>query len=170
MENVSPSEPPSESGTAGVASGPSSSPTASDTSVASNEHPKTKISDVNSHDTPDTSYEDASNCFGVWTLSYLTPLLQLGGKRPLQIDDVGQPSRADRADLAYARVGVMWEEMVKTKKEAVKRGEEPPGAFHDILLFDVIQQFAKEHISTALHLRRLRTRSFQRFAERLWTQ
>eukprot|EP00588_Corethron_pennatum_P011898 CAMPEP_0194271708 /NCGR_PEP_ID=MMETSP0169-20130528/5424_1 /TAXON_ID=218684 /ORGANISM="Corethron pennatum, Strain L29A3" /LENGTH=1528 /DNA_ID=CAMNT_0039014129 /DNA_START=202 /DNA_END=4788 /DNA_ORIENTATION=+ len=73
------------------------------------------------------SYEDGSNCLGHWTLSYLDPLLKLGGQRPLQVADVGSPSRIDRADIAYSKVGAMWEEMSRAKRQALAEAEAAGG-------------------------------------------
>jgi len=99
-----------------ASSSPSSSPSAAPTS-------DTVPSDPGGAKEMMPSFEDGSNCLGHWTLSYLDPLLKLGGQRPLQVTDVGNPSRIDRADIAYSKVGAMWEEMSRAKRQAVAEAE-----------------------------------------------
>lgn len=64
------------------------------------------------------SLEDQGNCFSVWTLSFLNPLLALGAKKVLGAEDVGIPSDEDRAERAYQAAKTAWEEQV-TKTEAI---------------------------------------------------
>ena len=58
----------------------------------------------------DASLEDQSNCLGDWLLSYLNPLLALGSHKVLDADDIGVPSRQDKADRAYEVALAAWEE------------------------------------------------------------
>lgn len=65
----------------------------------------------------DKSLEDRSSCLGVWTLSFLDPLLLLGSHKVLDADDVGIPSDQDRADRAYQGARAAWlEQVAKAEK------------------------------------------------------
>merc|ERR1712224_904209 len=41
------------------------------------------------------SLEDRANCFELWWMSYLNPLLALGSRKVLDSEDVGVPSEQD---------------------------------------------------------------------------
>jgi ATP-binding cassette subfamily C (CFTR/MRP) protein 1 len=64
----------------------------------------------------DASLEDSANCLSDWLLSYLTPFLKVGANKVIDEDDVGIPSKEDRADAAYAAALKAWE--VQAKKSA----------------------------------------------------
>jgi hypothetical protein len=55
------------------------------------------------------SLEDQSPLHSNWTLSYLSPLLSLGSRKVLEQDDIGLPSRQDRAAHAYEIAMRQWE-------------------------------------------------------------
>jgi len=61
----------------------------------------------------DHSLEDRANCMSGWMLSYLTPLLKIGANKILDEDDVGVPSKEDRADAAYKAALAAWNEQEK---------------------------------------------------------
>lgn len=61
----------------------------------------------------DSSLEDSANCMSEWMLSYLTPLLRIGAKKVLDDDDVGVPSKEDRADGAYEAALTAWQAQEK---------------------------------------------------------
>eukprot|EP00542_Grammatophora_oceanica_P015908 CAMPEP_0194036992 /NCGR_PEP_ID=MMETSP0009_2-20130614/9365_1 /TAXON_ID=210454 /ORGANISM="Grammatophora oceanica, Strain CCMP 410" /LENGTH=1435 /DNA_ID=CAMNT_0038678979 /DNA_START=134 /DNA_END=4441 /DNA_ORIENTATION=+ len=56
----------------------------------------------------ESSLEDRANIFSRWALSYLTPLLRLGGTKTLEQEDVGVPSEQDRSDRAYKVAQEAW--------------------------------------------------------------
>jgi len=55
------------------------------------------------------SLEDRANCFSLWTLGYLNPLLSLGSRKILDGNDVGIPSDQDRASGAYESTKKEWD-------------------------------------------------------------
>lgn len=55
------------------------------------------------------SLEDRANCVSRWMLGYLTPVLKLGAQKVLDADDMGVPSKEDRADRAYDLALQEWE-------------------------------------------------------------
>jgi hypothetical protein len=55
------------------------------------------------------SLEDRANCLSLWWMSYLNPLLRLGSLKVLDGQDVGVPSKQDRADRAYESAKKEWE-------------------------------------------------------------
>jgi len=59
------------------------------------------------------SLEDKANCFELWWMSYLNPLLDLGSRKVLDGDDVGVPSEMDRAERAYACAKKEWDDQVE---------------------------------------------------------
>lgn len=61
----------------------------------------------------DESLEDRANCFGLWWMTYLNPLLDLGSRKVLDADDVGVPSCQDRADRAYMATKQAWDDQVE---------------------------------------------------------
>lgn len=54
------------------------------------------------------SAEDQANCLSSWLLLYLSPLLRLGATKVLQSEDVGPPSKCDRAGECYDKVRELW--------------------------------------------------------------
>jgi len=54
------------------------------------------------------SREDQANCFSTWLLLYLSPLLKLGATKVLDANDVGPPSKCDRAKACYDGVNANW--------------------------------------------------------------
>ena len=69
---------------------------------------------------PDTpSQEDESDWISYITMSYLNPLLGWGSKNDLQIEDLGNTSDEDRADLLYQKFNLYWNE--ESKKIPEKR-------------------------------------------------
>lgn len=50
----------------------------------------------------ESSLEDRSNIFSSWFLTYLSPLLSLGGRKVLDAEDIGVPSKQDLADQAFS--------------------------------------------------------------------
>lgn len=61
----------------------------------------------------DCSLEDNANCLSDWFLVYLTPLLKVGANKVLDEDDIGIPSKEDRADAAYKAALAAWKEQEK---------------------------------------------------------
>ena len=59
------------------------------------------------------SLEDKANCFELWWMSYLNPLLDLGSRKVLDGDDVGVTSEMDRAERAYACAKKEWDDQVE---------------------------------------------------------
>ena len=59
------------------------------------------------------SLEDRANCFSLWSLSYLNPLLALGSRKVLDEGDVGVPSDEDRAEHAYSSTKAVWDNQVR---------------------------------------------------------
>ena len=64
----------------------------------------------------EASLEDRANCFGLWWMAYLNPLLALGARKILDSQDVGIPSQQDRADRAYTKTKAAWDEQVELCK------------------------------------------------------
>lgn len=58
------------------------------------------------------SLEDRANCWSLWSLSYLNPLLGLGAFKSLDAQDVGVPSDQDRAERAYQGAKLAWDKQV----------------------------------------------------------
>ena len=65
----------------------------------------------------ETSLEDQSGFFDRWMLSYLTPLLKLGSSKVLDENDMGVPSKQDRADRAFSVAESAWRK--QTEKTAI---------------------------------------------------
>merc|ERR1712087_503007 len=59
------------------------------------------------------SLEDKANCFELWWMSYLNPLLDLGSRKVLDAGDVGVPSEMDRALRAYQCAKKAWDDQVE---------------------------------------------------------
>jgi ABC-type multidrug transport system fused ATPase/permease subunit len=59
------------------------------------------------------SLEDRANCFELWGMSYLNPLLDLGSRKILDGADVGVPSEQDRAERAYMAAKNAWDDQVE---------------------------------------------------------
>jgi hypothetical protein len=71
------------------------------------------------------SLEDRANCFSLWWMSYLNPLLSLGSRKVLDAKDVGVTSQEDRAERAYDGAKKAWEEqLVKAKAHNEKVKEQ----------------------------------------------
>jgi ATP-binding cassette subfamily C (CFTR/MRP) protein 1 len=56
----------------------------------------------------ESSLEDRANILSRWMLSYLTPLLSLGSRKVLDEDDIGVPTKDDRADRAHQVAMEAW--------------------------------------------------------------
>jgi len=59
------------------------------------------------------SLEDRANCFELWWMSYLGPMLDLGSRKILDGSDVGIPSDQDRAERAYTAAKTAWDDQVE---------------------------------------------------------
>ena len=59
------------------------------------------------------SLEDRANCFELWWMSYLSPMLDLGSRKILDGSDVGIPSEQDRAERAYTAAKNAWDDQVE---------------------------------------------------------
>jgi hypothetical protein len=64
----------------------------------------------------ESSLEDRSNWYNRWTLSYLTPMLQLGSTKVLDAQDMGVPSKEDLAGNAYTKSQDAWEVQTRDTK------------------------------------------------------
>ena len=62
------------------------------------------------------SLEDRANCFSLWSMIYLNPLLALGSRKVLDAGDVGVPSDEDRAEHAYQSAKDAWDTQVRKTK------------------------------------------------------
>ena len=60
----------------------------------------------------DSSLEDRSGIFSRWTLSFLTPLLQVGANKLIEAEDIGVPSKEDLASRAYTVTQAAWDEQI----------------------------------------------------------
>ena len=76
------------------------------------EEPNTNQDDNNKPATTspeeELSAEDKAGFLSSWLLLYLTPLLKLGATKVLEQQDVGPPSKCDRADACYNSVQELW--------------------------------------------------------------
>mmetsp|Transcript_28549 Transcript_28549/g.67042 ORF Transcript_28549/g.67042 Transcript_28549/m.67042 type:complete len:1480 (+) Transcript_28549:1-4440(+) len=59
------------------------------------------------------SLEDRANCWQLWFMSYLNPLLSLGSRKVLESSDVGVPSAEDQAERAYSSAKKAWDDQVE---------------------------------------------------------
>ena len=95
-----------------------SSPAATATNNQSNDSSK---DDSSNNDNDDKlhellSEEDKASCISSWLLLYLTPLLKLGATKVLEPNDVGPPSKCDRAHTCFSSVNSLWiAEVARTK-------------------------------------------------------
>ena len=64
------------------------------------------------------SLEDQSNWLTWITLSYLHPMLKLGSRKVLEMDDIGVVSEQDRSRAAYERVKECWESQIRKTEAA----------------------------------------------------
>jgi len=62
----------------------------------------------NDDDDARPSNEDEASCLSSWLLLYVSPLLRLGAIKVLEPEDVGPPSRCDRAKLCHETVYKLW--------------------------------------------------------------
>ncbi|GMI57179.1 hypothetical protein TeGR_g343, partial [Tetraparma gracilis] len=62
------------------------------------------------------SLEDRAGPLGCWTLQFLNPLLKLGASKPLQISDLGSPSKVDLCDTSYTSTMKVWSDQPADKK------------------------------------------------------
>ncbi|MGK3757484.1 MAG: ABC-type multidrug transport system fused ATPase/permease subunit [Bacillariaceae sp.] len=58
------------------------------------------------------SLEDNANCYELWWMSYMNPLLDLGSRKILDSNDVGIPSSQDRAERSYTMAKDAWDKQV----------------------------------------------------------
>mmetsp|Transcript_5471 Transcript_5471/g.6020 ORF Transcript_5471/g.6020 Transcript_5471/m.6020 type:complete len:1426 (+) Transcript_5471:82-4359(+) len=58
----------------------------------------------------ESSLEDRAGIISTWMLSYISPLLKLGAEKVLDSEDIGVPSKGDRADYAYETSLAAWKE------------------------------------------------------------
>ena len=67
------------------------------------------------------SFEDRARPWQHWTLSYLNPLLRLGARKVLVVEDCGNPSHDDSASFVHDTVVAVWEEEVERAQRETKR-------------------------------------------------
>ena len=70
------------------------------------------------------SFEDRARPWQHWTLSYLNPLLRLGARKVLAVEDCGKPSHGDSASFVHGTVVAAWEEEVERAQVETKRLQE----------------------------------------------
>jgi hypothetical protein len=58
------------------------------------------------------SLEDRANCWSIWMLSFLNPLLSLGARKVLDAHSVGVPSQQDLAQDAYEKTNLAWHQQI----------------------------------------------------------
>lgn len=69
------------------------------------------------HNVQHSSLEDQGNVLSKWFLSYLSPLLRLGSIKVLELEDIGVPTKEDRADVAFQTMIQCWnEEVARTEQ------------------------------------------------------
>jgi hypothetical protein len=66
----------------------------------------------------ESSLEDRANIVSSWLLSFMAPLLQLGARKVLNAQDIGVPSKQDRAEPAFLSAQAAWEEQIQ-KAQAI---------------------------------------------------
>jgi len=66
----------------------------------------------------ETSLEDQASWASIPFLSYVTPLVRLGGTKILDSNDVGVPNTCDRADVCYAAIKRTWTSQIE-KNDAI---------------------------------------------------
>eukprot|EP00546_Thalassionema_frauenfeldii_P010811 CAMPEP_0178930692 /NCGR_PEP_ID=MMETSP0786-20121207/21420_1 /TAXON_ID=186022 /ORGANISM="Thalassionema frauenfeldii, Strain CCMP 1798" /LENGTH=1417 /DNA_ID=CAMNT_0020607335 /DNA_START=51 /DNA_END=4304 /DNA_ORIENTATION=- len=69
----------------------------------------------------ESSLEDRAGLLSRWMLFYLSPLLRVGANKVLDADDIGVPSKEDKADHAYTISTEAWHE--QSKKCEIKNSE-----------------------------------------------
>jgi ATP-binding cassette subfamily C (CFTR/MRP) protein 1 len=63
------------------------------------------------------SNEDKASCLSRWLILYMTPLLKLGATKVLEPNDVGPPSKCDRAGPCHESVRNLWlAEVMRVRK------------------------------------------------------
>lgn len=75
-------------------------------------------------DSNSCSFEDQARPWQHWTLSYLNPLLRLGARKVLVVEDCGKPSHDDAASFVHDTVVAAWEEEVERAQRETKRLQE----------------------------------------------
>lgn len=70
------------------------------------------------------SFEDQARPWQHWTLSYLNPLLRLGARKVLVVEDCGKPSHDDSATFVHDTVVAAWEEEVERAQVETNRLQE----------------------------------------------
>jgi len=95
-----------------------STPTASSDEPSSNDKLSDSLSSTNTEQQERlVSREDEANCLSSWLLLYLTPLLKLGATKVLSGNDVGPPSKCDKAASCYNKVQSLWIAEVERTKQ-----------------------------------------------------
>ena len=80
------------------------------------------VSDAKDDDGP-PSNEDEASCLSSWLLLYVSPLLRLGAIKVLEPEDVGPPSKCDRARLCHEAVRKLWTLEVAHVRDVNERDE-----------------------------------------------
>lgn len=70
------------------------------------------------------SFEDQARPWQHWTLSYLNPLLRLGARKVLVVEDCGNPSHDDSAGFVHDAVVAAWEREIERARVETKRLQE----------------------------------------------
>ena len=76
------------------------------------------------HSQQEISILDKENVITKWTLGYLSPILKLGGRKILDVDDVGPVSIQDDAEQTHRKIKEEWEnERAKAEAANAKSGK-----------------------------------------------
>jgi len=78
--------------------------------------------------TDQKSLEDRASIFGLWFLTYLSPLLKLGASKTLEQEDIGVPSECDLAEPTFAMAQTLWREEIDRVRTLNETGRQRHGA------------------------------------------